>query len=241
MLICLQRVTAAALKRLVLSMNNTLPDFLSRFKLHPLAVVVRAMQAASKVGTEEFMLIGTAARDMWLQHGYAIDTGRETRDVDFAVAVENWESFSRRRETMNKSQAELLPEDVHVRVANSAALALLKITAWHDRKYEGPDAKDLLLYLRKYLDCGRLDRAMSEHADLFEAEDFEYEEVSTFVLGRDIAALLDRSSAKNVLTILAEEIDPDGRAVLAHQSGLEITRACSLLAALADGLSGTSR
>ena len=47
-----------------------------------------------------------------------------------------------------------LPDSAQVRVATIPALALLKVTAWQDRKYTHPgrDAADLLLYLRSYMD-----------------------------------------------------------------------------------------
>src|SRR3972149_9173828 len=40
-----------------------------------------------------YFVCGAMARDILLQHIYAIDTGIATADVDFGVAVENWEQF----------------------------------------------------------------------------------------------------------------------------------------------------
>lgn len=42
-----------------------------------------------------FLVVGAAARDMILLHGYGIDTGRATRDIDFGVMVADWEAFYR--------------------------------------------------------------------------------------------------------------------------------------------------
>jgi predicted nucleotidyltransferase len=58
------------------------------------------------------------------------------------------------REAFDTSMVVLLPEGVQLRVASIPALALLKVTAWHDRKYTYPgrDAPDLVLYLKSYLD-----------------------------------------------------------------------------------------
>ncbi|GAB1413420.1 hypothetical protein MASR1M97_21560 [Candidatus Desulfobacillus denitrificans] len=75
-------------------MTNTLPDFSERPELRSLAEVVRALREAGDVAETDCLLIGAAARDLWLRHGYSIEPGRETRDVDFGVAVADWAAFS---------------------------------------------------------------------------------------------------------------------------------------------------
>ncbi len=40
-----------------------------------------------------YFVAGATARDILLTHVYGLTTGRATRDVDFAVAVENWQQF----------------------------------------------------------------------------------------------------------------------------------------------------
>jgi hypothetical protein len=40
-----------------------------------------------------YMVVGAAARDLLLYHVYGIPASRATRDVDFAMAVENWDKF----------------------------------------------------------------------------------------------------------------------------------------------------
>lgn len=280
-------------------MTSTLPDFSNKPDLLPLAQVVQALRAAG-VGEDDCLLIGAAARDLWLKHGYDIDPGRETLDTDFAVAVADWDAYFRMREALiasgefaprqgsathrlrHRSGAPLdvipfggverldrtiawppaqtevfdcfglrealadscamaLPGGVAVRVASIPALALLKLTAWRDRKHERRDAKDLLLYLRKYLDCDQLDRAATECPDLFEVDDFDYEVIGARLLGRHMGALLDANAAAVLLPILAGEVDPQGNALLAHQSGLEISRACRLLQALSDELADVAK
>ena len=68
------------------------------------------------------------------------------------------------------------------------------MTAWHDRKYTYPglDAPDLVLYLKSYLDCGNLDRATSEHQDLFNAEAYDFEAAGARLLARDLVSFLIR-------------------------------------------------
>lgn len=132
----------------------------------------------------------------------------------------------------------LLPNNVTLRVASIPALALLKITAWEDRKrsHPGRDAGDLLLYVRHYMDCGNVERAAAEHKDLFSVDDFDYERTGAQLLGRDMADLMDEPSIEYVLSLLSSQADIDGSLLLAQQSGLELEHARRLIAALCDGL-----
>ena len=56
-------------------------------------MLVLARRAAQECGLE-ILLVGATARDVLLGK-YNINTGRATRDVDIAVAVETWEEFDR--------------------------------------------------------------------------------------------------------------------------------------------------
>lgn len=142
------------------------------------------------------------------------------------------------REAFEASLWLLLPNDVRLRVAPIPALALLKITAWQDRKltYPGRDAPDLLLYLRSYMDCGNMDRAASEHNDLFEADDYDDEVAGAKLLGRDIARLLDAAAIRRVMEILLPESDHQGRLQLAQQSGVDLEHARRLIEAMCSEL-----
>src|SRR5215469_14016224 len=63
----------------------------------PLASVVlglmRDVHALIKEMKLGYFVCGAAARDILLLHVYGIETGIATLDVDFGVAVENWEQF----------------------------------------------------------------------------------------------------------------------------------------------------
>lgn len=139
------------------------------------------------------------------------------------------------REAMQSSHRVHLPAGARVNVASIPALALLKITAWQDRKrtFPGRDAPDLLLYLRHYMDCGNLDRATIDHPDLFAATDSDYEENSARLLCRDLLAHIDASAARRLIEILRPEIDDQGPLLLAQQSGLPLERAHRIIRAFA--------
>ena len=132
----------------------------------------------------------------------------------------------------------LLPTGVMVKVPSIPALALLKITAWRDRKHRAPgrDAGDLALFMRHYMDCGNFDRATKEHADLFEQDDYDHEATSAQLLGRDMSTLLDFNATGKILQIVVSEADEEGPLLLAQQTGLDLGHGRRLVAALCKGL-----
>ncbi|MCZ7564346.1 MAG: nucleotidyl transferase AbiEii/AbiGii toxin family protein [Burkholderiales bacterium] len=134
-------------------------------------------------------------------------------------------------EALAASASVRLPEAVQVRVPTVPALTILKIAAWQDRKhvYPGRDAPDLILYLRRYMDCGNLERAADEHPDLFAGDDFDYGEAGARLLARDVLSLLGNRGAGRLLEALAPEADENGALLLAHQSGHDIESARRML------------
>lgn len=142
------------------------------------------------------------------------------------------------REAMAASHEMGLPGGVRLRVASLPALALLKITAWQDRKHTHPgrDAGDLMLYLQHYLDCGRYDHAAENYPELFEAPDYDHAVTGARLLGRDLRQLLDETATARVLEILQPEADAQGRRLLAQQSRLDSDLAIKMIAGLCEGL-----
>jgi predicted nucleotidyltransferase len=143
------------------------------------------------------------------------------------------------KEAFNACVTVRLPDDTDVKVAPIPALTILKVCAWRDRKHTHPgrDAFDLLLFLRNYMDCGNLDRASTEHADLLEGEDFDYIDAGVRLLARDMVVIADRRGTKRILDILLPEADEAGGLLLAHQSGIELEVARGSLEVLCRELS----
>lgn len=143
------------------------------------------------------------------------------------------------REALEACREVLLPDGVSVLVPSIPALLLLKISAWCDRKFTHPrrDAVDIALYLVNYLDCGNMDRAAREHADLFAVEDYDHEATSARLLGRDMAVLLDAAAKERILGTLLPEAKADGPRLLVQQSGLAAAHGIRLIGALCQGLS----
>src|SRR5438093_5103512 len=66
-------------------------DLSQKADLVPLAQVVGSLQRVAQAMNVDFFLMGAAARDVMLRHGHNIEPERQTKDVDFAVIVPDWE------------------------------------------------------------------------------------------------------------------------------------------------------
>lgn len=190
-----------------------------------------------------------ATHKLWHRSGRPLDIvpfgGVERADRTLAWPPDEHTVFDcfGMHEAMQASHQVRLPGGTWVNVPNLAALAMLKITAWRDRKftYPGRDAGDLMLYLRHYLDCDNFDHAAQHYPDLFEAPDYEHEVTGARLLGRDMRQLLDQAATQRLLGILQPEADPQGQRLLAQQSRLETGLAIRMIAGLCEGLRTPNR
>ena len=133
-----------------------------------------------------------------------------------------------------------LPEGVRLSVASVPGQAILKISAWHDRRYTHPgrDAADLLLFARNYMDCGNFERAVAEHADLLASPEFDYIEAGARLLARDMKGIVVAGAAERLLRILLPEADEAGPLLLASQSQMDLEAARRLLEVMCEELAG---
>jgi predicted nucleotidyltransferase len=74
-------------------MTSSLLDFSQRPELSLHASVVADVEAAAAPAGTHIIIVGAFARDLHLQYRYAIDTQRQTEDVDIALAVPDWQTF----------------------------------------------------------------------------------------------------------------------------------------------------
>ena len=56
-------------------------------------IVLKTLHEIAARGAASYFLIGATARDILMTHVFGIDAGRATRDVDFAIALEDWSQF----------------------------------------------------------------------------------------------------------------------------------------------------
>jgi len=75
-------------------------DLSAHTSLTPLAEAVAAVLSAAAAAPHEIYIAGALARDLWLEFAYAINTGRRTEDIDFAVECADWDAFAQLRATL---------------------------------------------------------------------------------------------------------------------------------------------
>ncbi|MCR4301740.1 MAG: nucleotidyl transferase AbiEii/AbiGii toxin family protein [Sulfuricaulis sp.] len=273
-------------------MTVTLLDLSKTTELRWLGELTQHIQLAADA--LPFFIAGATARDLILQHGFGIDTGRKTLDVDFAVQVETWVAFEQVKtrlvstgeftkvpritqrlrfgkiiidlfpfgaierpdrtiawppdgstimnvigfhEALAATIPVTLPGGTTVRVVNLSGLALLKLSAWADRRrtQPGKDAYDLTLVLCNYLDAGNRERLYSDAANLLEEGDFDYEMAGAWLLGRDISSLLAAEGKERISVMLEREANPNGPLNLVGDMPGETEHALLLIRALKRG------
>jgi predicted nucleotidyltransferase len=147
------------------------------------------------------------------------------------------------REAASQTVEVRLPGNATSRVVSLPALAVLKVDAWADRHIRSPqkDAYDIQLIVRHYADLHRDDRLYDNNPYLTGAR-ADYELAGAWLLGKDMAQMLDTRGRERLAGIIAAEADSEGQLRLAGEMmrGSE-ERALALLAALEDGFVGDGR
>lgn len=147
-------------------------------------------------------------------------------------------------EALATAVAVRLPGGLSFHVATLPALALLKVFAWHDRRYIAPgrDAADLWMFLRHYAEAGNEARLYGGEVEVLTTSGFDLEEAGALLLGRDARGVLERGvdqrrTLGSLVAILEPEIDPDGALRLVGQMpGSDRERQLQLLTAFHAGL-----
>jgi predicted nucleotidyltransferase len=76
--------------------------------------MLKAQHAIAAAHDTSYLVIGAAARDILMTHVFGIDATRATRDVDFAVALEDWDQFTRIKQTfIDTGEFEPVPHQAH--------------------------------------------------------------------------------------------------------------------------------
>ena len=91
-------------------MTVTLLDFSLKAELRPVGEIVAPIGAGTRRLGIHCFITGALARDLWIAHHLGIETGRQTEDADFAMAVPNWENFhALRKELLNSGEYREVP------------------------------------------------------------------------------------------------------------------------------------
>lgn len=86
-------------------------DLSQRSELGLLAALVREVARAAEGAA--FFLAGAYARDVLLLYAHGIDTGRQTADVDLAIAVESWQRYDALRAALIARGFSPIPPALH--------------------------------------------------------------------------------------------------------------------------------
>jgi predicted nucleotidyltransferase len=82
----------------------------------------------------------------------------------------------------------------------------MKLISWKEKYPErSKDADDLLLIMHEYEHAGNFDRLYASELDLLTEEGFDNQTASIRLLGRDMAMIIDKDTAKIVISILEDE------------------------------------
>lgn len=81
-------------------MTATLLDFSQRRELTLHASIAAAIEAAAAPLGVQILIVGAFARDLHLLYGYGVEMQRETKDIDFALAVADWDTFDKLKDEL---------------------------------------------------------------------------------------------------------------------------------------------
>lgn len=132
---------------------------------------------------------------------------------------------------------------VSVRVVSATGLVILKFLAWDDRRQSSPtkDAVDLRSLVRNYLDFDHQDRLNSDHRDILDQPDFDYELAGARLLGRDLLQQTSPEARAVILAILQREVASNALAAAATRETHDTEQMAELLGAIREELSGQQR
>jgi predicted nucleotidyltransferase len=107
---------------------------------------------------------------------------------------------------------------LEIKIPSLPGLALMKLIAWREKYPErNKDAQDLLFIMKKYEyeDTGIFDKLYSDEPDLLQTEGFDTRLASVRLLGRHMALITDKDTAREVMDILNEETESGAESKLA--------------------------
>ncbi len=141
------------------------------------------------------------------------------------------------KEALRAAVAVTLPDGAHIQVASLPALVILKLSAWEERHFREPgkDAYDLLLIIKNYAIANNEGRLYDSNPHVM-GSPADYELAGAWLLGKDMAQLLDAAGRERLTRLIANETDEQGQLHLVGEMMRDDPdRALELLAALENG------
>lgn len=137
--------------------------------------------------------------------GVAEDDGNIYWPPDETIAMSVW-GFP---EMADSTISIEIDEEFSIKIASLPGLFILKLVAWKDRHLFGSkDAYDMALLLTNYLNIN-IERAVDEHYDLYEMEEFDPVIAGAKLMARDVKLLIrnNEQTLEYLREILAKEIE----------------------------------
>lgn len=130
---------------------------------------------------------------------------------------------------------------ITLRVASRTGLAILKLLAWGDRRTSATkDAYDLRLLIKEYLP-GNEARLFSEHPDIIDDPDFDFEVAGARLLGRDMAQQASSAALAEIQEVLGLDLEDSALAAAATRESGDFESMVSYLSAIREELGRISR
>lgn len=96
--------------------------------------------------------------------------------------------------------------ELDIKVSTLPGLAVMKLISWKEKYPDrAKDAEDLLLIMHEYEHAGNFDRLYTNEPDLLKEERFDNQLASIRLLGRDMAMIADKDTAREIRSILDAE------------------------------------
>lgn len=137
--------------------------------------------------------------------GVAEDDGNIYWPPDETIAMSVW-GFP---EMADSTISIEIDKEFSIKIASLPGLFILKLVAWRDRHLFGSkDAYDMALLLTNYLNIN-IERAVDEHYDLYEMEEFDPVIAGAKLMARDVKLLIrdNEQTLEYLREILAKEIE----------------------------------
>ncbi len=112
-------------------------------------------------------------------------------------------------EMVNSTISVQIDREFSIKIASLPGLFILKLIAWKDRNLSvSKDAYDMALLLKNYLDIN-MERAVEEHYDLYETDEFDQIIAGAQLMARDVKLLImnNKKTLEYLHEILTKEIE----------------------------------
>ncbi len=112
-----------------------------------------------------------------------------------------------------------IDNELTVKIASLPGIFILKLIAFNDRKNQtNKDADDLAFIIENYLDIN-IERAIAEHYDIYEAENFNTFTAGATLLGRDIKTIIGENAEtfQTFIQILENELKLEDESPMMNQ------------------------